>query len=78
MIRNECVKHFQSAFRQRQISRRFVSRISLKFSEIRKPSTQKISPVAVVATINLRRRSCGIFWLVNKSCNFAADFKPMG
>ena len=39
--------------RQRQTSRRLVSGDSLKFSEIRKPSTQKISPAAASATIKL-------------------------
>ena len=64
--------------RQRQTKRRFVCDVSLKFSEIRKPSTQKISPAKVVAKIKLRRRSRGIFGSVNKPCNFAAEFKPIG
>ena len=64
--------------RQRQTSRRLVCGVSLKFSEIRKPSTQKISPPADSATIKARRMSRGIFAFVNKSCSFAGDFKPIG
>ena len=30
------------------------------------------------ATIKSRLRPRGIFAFVNKSCNFAADFKPIG
>ena len=64
--------------RQRQASRHFVSGVSLKPSEIRKPSTQKISPAAVAAKTSPRRRAAEILAFTNKSCSFTADFIPMG
>ena len=55
---------------QRQTNRRFVCGVSLKFSEIRRPSTQNISRFSAAATINSRRRALGIFRFVNKKVKF--------
>src|ERR1035437_821208 len=63
---------------KRQRKRFFVAGVSLNHSPIRKPSTQKISPSAVVAKTSARRRVAGILAFTNKSCNFTADFRPIG
>ncbi len=68
----------REAHRQRQTRRRFVSGVSLNGSAIRRFCTQKILPLAASATTKSCRRERGIFWFVNKSWSFTADFRPMG